>query len=58
MVLWALIITFVLYFLYDDIKYRIRMHKLYKKAFQELDEQEKETIVEWLGDIKCEFNKE
>lgn len=43
-VLWALIITFVLYFLYDEIRYRIRMRKLYKKALQELDEQEKEIM--------------
>lgn len=43
-VLWALIITFMLYFLYEEVKFRIRMHKLYKKAFQELDEQEKEIM--------------
>lgn len=41
-VLWALIILVVLYFLYDDIKYRIKMHNCYKKAFQELDKQEAE----------------
>ena len=48
-VLWALIITFVLYFLYDDIRYRIRMHKIYKKALQELDEQEKEIMDKLKG---------
>jgi len=41
-VLWALIILVVLYFFYDDIKYRIKMHNRYKKAFQELDKQEAE----------------
>jgi hypothetical protein len=40
-VLWSLIILFILYILYAEIKYRIRMNKLYKKALQELDEQEK-----------------
>ena len=43
-VLWSLIILFILYILYAEIKYRIRMHKLYKKALQELDEQEKEIM--------------
>ena len=42
--LWALIITFVLCILYNEIKYRIRMHKLYKKALQQSDEQEKEIM--------------
>jgi uncharacterized membrane protein len=41
--LWSLIILVILYFLYDDIKYRIRMHK-HLKAFQELDKQEKEIM--------------
>lgn len=40
--LWSLIILVMLYFLYDDIKYRIKMHNRYKKAFQELDKQEAE----------------
>ena len=44
MVLWALIITFVLYFLYVDIRYRIRMHNLNRKALQQSDEQEKEFM--------------
>ena len=44
-VLWALIITFALWLLYDDIMHRIRMHKLYKKALQELDEQRKEKEI-------------
>ena len=43
-VLWSLIIMFILYVIYDEIKYRIEMHKLYKKALQELDEQEKEIM--------------
>lgn len=41
MVLWSLIIMFILYILYDEIKFRIKIHRLYKKALQELDEQEK-----------------
>ena len=40
-VLWSLIILFILYILYVEIKYRIRMHKLYKKALQQLEEQER-----------------
>lgn len=42
--LWLLIILVMLYFLYDDIKYRIKMHNRYKEAFQELDKQEKEIM--------------
>lgn len=48
-VLWALPITFVLYSLYDDIRHKIRMHKLYKKALQELDEHEKEIMDKLKG---------
>ena len=44
MMLWSLIIMSLLYFLYDEIRHRIKMHKLYKKAIQELDEQEKEIM--------------
>ena len=42
--LWSLVILIILYFVYDEIKYKIKMHNLYKKALQELDEQEKEIM--------------
>ena len=44
MVLWSVIILSALYLLYNEIRYRIKMHKLYKEAFQELDKQEKEIM--------------
>ena len=42
--LLGLIIMFVLYFIYGEIRHRIRMHRLYKEALQELDEEEKEIM--------------
>ena len=42
--LWSLVILIILYFVYDEIKYKIKMHNIYKKALQELDEQEKEIM--------------
>lgn len=40
MVLWSLIILFILYFLYDDIKYRLEKRKQFKKAMEILNNQE------------------
>ena len=39
-VLWALIITLLLYLLYDDIKYRLEERKQFKKAMEILNSQE------------------
>lgn len=55
-VLWSLSLTFILCVLYDDIKCRIKMHRFYKKALQELDEEEKE-IMDKLNENSYERNE-
>ena len=39
-VLWSLIILVFLWILYDDIKYRLKQRKQYKKAMEILNSQE------------------